>query len=154
MTEKSLLKEDSAGYLANHMARLFATLLTDRLKPLGLAPAQFALLLELWREDGLSQNALVASGDIAQATVANTLLRMERDGLIERRAHPLDARSKVIVLTDKARDLQPQAIGIAQAVNAEALAGLSEAESAQLLDLMRRVIAAQRVARGDVEDAL
>lgn len=154
MTEKSLLKEDSAGYLANHMARLFATLLTERLKPLGLAPAQFALLLELWREDGLSQNALVASGDIAQATVANTLLRMERDGLIERRAHPLDARSKVIVLTDKARDLQPQAIGIAKAVNAEALAGLSEAERAQLLDLMRRVIAAQRMARGDVESTI
>ncbi len=38
----------SAGFLANHMARLFAVALQRRIKPLGLAPAQFMTLLELW----------------------------------------------------------------------------------------------------------
>ncbi|MDO5090389.1 MAG: MarR family transcriptional regulator [Cardiobacteriaceae bacterium] len=150
--EKTLLKEDSAGYLANHMARLFAVLLTERLKPLGLAPAPFAILLELWRQDGQSQNALVASGDIAQATVANTLIRMERDGLVTRAPHPQDARSKCIMLTDKARALEESATRIAREVNHEALAGLDAAERAQLLALMRKVIATQRSLRG-LEDA-
>lgn len=146
--EKTLLKEESAGYLANHMARLFAALLSERLKPLGLAPAPFAILLELWRQDGLTQNELIASGDIAQATVANTLIRMERDGLVRRESHPLDARSKCIVLTDKARALEAQATAIAHTVNADALAGLDAAEKTQLLALMRKVIAAQRELRG------
>lgn len=145
--EKSLLKENSAGYLANHMARLFAVLLTERLKPLGLAPAPFAILLELWRQDGQSQNELVASGDIAQATVANTLIRMERDGLIKREVHPADARSKCIVLTDKARALEDAATRIAREVNHEALAGLEAGERMQLLVLMRKVIATQRSLR-------
>ncbi|MEO0363426.1 MAG: MarR family transcriptional regulator, partial [Pseudomonadota bacterium] len=34
-------KSKSAGYVANHMARLFAIGLQRRIKPLGLAPAQF-----------------------------------------------------------------------------------------------------------------
>ena len=38
-----------------------------------------------------------------QATIANTLARMERDGLIERRVHPRDKRAQQIFLTDKAR---------------------------------------------------
>ena len=34
-------RDRSAGYLANHMARLFAARLAEALAPLGLAPAQF-----------------------------------------------------------------------------------------------------------------
>ena len=53
-------KSRSAGYLANHMARLFAQHLHRRIRPLGLAPAQFMTLLELWDDDGLTQKDLVA----------------------------------------------------------------------------------------------
>ena len=75
-------KDESAGYLANHMARLFAIALNERIGPLGLAPAQFMTLLELWNEDGLSQKDLVQRLDVEQATMANTLSRMERDVLV------------------------------------------------------------------------
>ena len=40
-----LPREQSAGYLVNHLGRQFAVLLANRLKPLGLAPAQHAVLL-------------------------------------------------------------------------------------------------------------
>ena len=74
----SLPREQSAGYLVNHLGRQFAVLLANRLKPLGLAPAQHAVLLALWQEDGLSQRELVNILEIRQATAANTLDRMER----------------------------------------------------------------------------
>lgn len=137
-------RKSSAGYLANHMARLFAAGLARRVGPLGLAPAQFMTLLELWEEDGLTQRDLVARLDVEQATMANTLNRMERDGLIARRAHDTDKRARVIVLTDKARALQGPALAAAQAQNAEALAGLSDAERAEFTALMQRVIAAMK----------
>ena len=66
----------SAGYLANHMARLFAQRLHERIRPLGLAPAQFMTLLALWEEDGLTQRDLFERLDVEQATMANTLARM------------------------------------------------------------------------------
>lgn len=134
-------KTQSAGYLANHMARLFATGLQRRIQPLGLAPAQFMVLLELWARDGLTQRDLVQRVDVEQATMANTLRRMERDGLIERHPCKDDKRARIVCLTQRARGLQGPAILAAQAQNNAALARLNVQEQDQLNDLMARVIA-------------
>lgn len=134
-------RTQSAGYLANQMARLFAIGLARRIRPLGLAPAQFMTLLVLWEEDGLTQAALVARLDVEQATMANTLNRMERDGLITRRQHGADRRARQVFLTDRARALRAPALQAAQQQNAQALAGLSQTEQAQFIALCQRVIA-------------
>ncbi|MGX9351567.1 MarR family winged helix-turn-helix transcriptional regulator [Shimia sp. W99] len=131
---------NSAGFLANHMARLFAAGLARRIQPLGLAPAQFMVLLVLWDGDGLTQRDLVERLDVEQATMANTLARMERDGLITRQPSPTDKRARIVRLTDKARALEGDAKAAAQAQNNAALSGLSAAEADQLVDLMRRVV--------------
>lgn len=138
MTE---FKNISAGYMANHMARLFAAGLHKRIHPMGLAPAQFMVLLELWAGDGQTQADLVAALNVEQATMANTLSRMERDGLIERRASDTDKRARNVFLTDRARSLESDAMAAAQAVNRAALADLDEEERRQFLNLMQRVIA-------------
>ncbi|MGO1118986.1 MarR family winged helix-turn-helix transcriptional regulator [Rhodovibrionaceae bacterium A322] len=132
-------KRRSAGYLANHMARLFAMALQQRLKPLGLAPGQFMALLVLWEEEGLTQKDLIARLDVEQATMANTLTRMERDGLIIRRPHPQDGRAQSILLTDKARRLESDAKAHAQAVNQQALSALSEQEISAFLQTLQKV---------------
>ena len=137
-------KLNSAGYLANHMARLFAHGLHRRIKPLGLAPAQFMTLLELWNQDGLTQKELVERLDVEQATMANTITRMERDGLIERRAHPRDKRAQSIFLTVKSKDLQRDAVKAAGGQNQTALGGFSGDERERFLEFMRRVIANMR----------
>lgn len=137
-------KTRSAGYLANHLARLFAQHLAAGIAPLGLAPAQFMALLELWREDGLTQAELCARLDVEQATMAGTLGRMARDGLIERRAHPVDRRAQTVHLTDRARALEAPATEAAQAVNAQALAALPEAERVPFVASLSRIVAEMR----------
>jgi len=124
-------KTTSAGFLANHLARLFAHRLNARIADLGLAPAQFMALLELWETDGL-------------ATMANTLNRMVRDGLVTRAPHPEDRRARLVCLTDKARALEAPAKAAAAAVNKEALAALPPSERARFLGQMRALIAAMR----------
>jgi len=136
----------SAGYLANHMARLFFQDLATAVKPLGLAPAQFMTLLELWKEDGRTQKDLVQCLDVEQATLANTLARMERDGLVMRKPHPKDRRAQSIWLTERARNLQEPATTAARSVNQSALSGLSEEEGKLFLDLMTKVIKQMRSA--------
>ncbi len=137
-------KTTSAGYQANHMARLFAQGLHRRIQPLGLAPAQFMTLLELWEEDGLTQKQLIERLNVEQATMANTLRRMERDGLIVRRPHPDDGRAHQAWLTSTAHALREAATAAAQAQNTFALSDLSEEETVTLLALMRRVIRTMR----------
>jgi DNA-binding MarR family transcriptional regulator len=136
----SFEKTQSAGYLTNHAARLFAHALHERIRPLGLAPAQFMTLLELWAEEGLTQRELVKRLDVEQATMANTLARMERDGLVERHPHPEDGRAQQVWLTDRAKTLQGPATAAAGTVNQAALAALSPAERVVLVKLLARVI--------------
>lgn len=137
-------KMNSAGYLANHMARLFAKGLQARIAPIGIVLGQFPILLELWGRDGITQKQLVAKLDIEQATIANTLNRMERDKLIRRTAHPNDARAQQIWLTDQAKAMRDPAFAAAQQQNAQALSGLTADEQAQFMKYMATVIAAMR----------
>ncbi len=137
----SFSKDDSAGYLANHLARLFARALQARIKPLGLSTGTFPALLVLWEGDGLTQRELIERLDIEQPTMANTLTRMERDGLIQRRQDPTDGRAQRIWLTEQARALEGVATAAAEAVNAQALAGLAAEERVVFLGLIRKVIA-------------
>lgn len=136
-------RDQSAGYLVNHMARLFARGLSARIKPLGLSTGTFPALLELWDHDGLTQKDLVTRLDIEQATMANTLTRMERDGLVIRRKDPSDGRAQRIWLTPRARALRIPATQAAMAENEAALAPLTDQERALFLSLMRRIIDAR-----------
>lgn len=140
-------KTKSAGYLANHMARLFAHGLQARIAPLGLAPAQFMTLLELWVSDGLTQSELIDRLDVEQATMANTLKRMERDGLITRMPHPDDRRARQNWLTRKGKAMQAPATRAARAQNEAALDGLSAEERDAFLKLMRRTIETMKRSR-------
>ncbi|MEY9561435.1 DNA-binding MarR family transcriptional regulator [Sinorhizobium fredii] len=118
---------DSATYLASLLARSFSRALQARAQKLGFAPGQFPILLELWAEDGLTQKQLLDRLDIEQATMANTLARMERDGLVVRRKHPNDRRSQQIFLTERARDMEAAAKEAALAAEQSLLAGFRRA---------------------------
>lgn len=133
-------KEDSAGYLINHMARLFAKELQTRIAPFGIVVGQFPILLELWQKDGVSQKKLLESIDVEQATLANTLNRMERDGLIKRTKSPTDARVQLIWLTEKAAALKESAYEAAYQVNTKALQDLSAQEREMFMNVMRCII--------------
>lgn len=137
-------KDRSAGYLANHMARLFAQRLRERVSRLGLGPAQFPVILELHGTDGRTQKELVERLDIEQATVANTIKRMERDGLVERRANVEDGRSRIIRLTPRGEAVYAPAIEEAKAVNERAFDGFTDAERACFVEMVSRVIDALR----------
>jgi DNA-binding MarR family transcriptional regulator len=134
-------KMNSAGYLVNHMARLFAKGLQDRIAPIGIVIGQFPILLELWARDGITQKQLVAKLDIEQATIANTLNRMERDKMIHRTAHPNDARAQQIWLTGKAKAMRQPALNAALDQNTLALSGLNKDEKIQFMKYMTVVIA-------------
>ena len=130
----------STGHLVSRAQRLFAKEADRRLKPLGLSSGHIPVILALAVEPVLSQRALVQSAAIEQPTMAATLARMERDGLVERRPDRTDARSSLFSLTRRAKSKLPQFFEQLDEGNAVALAGLRGRERRQLLDLLTRVI--------------
>ncbi|WP_353618751.1 MarR family winged helix-turn-helix transcriptional regulator [Tropicibacter sp. R16_0] len=126
------------------MARLFARELQLGIAPLGIVVGQFPILLELWQKDGVSQKQLLENIDVEQATLANTLNRMERDGLIKRTKSQKDARVQLIWLTDKAAVIREKAYEVALDVNARALKDIPQHELEIFMNVMRRVISRLR----------
>ena len=131
---------ESPGHVVNYLARLFAAALYRRIGQHGVNTGQFPVLLMLWEQDGVTQASLAEKLAVEQPTMAGTLKRMERAGLIRRTADPNDRRQAHIHLTRKGRALEDALVSGAKDTNAVALAGLSAAESLQFVKLANRMI--------------
>jgi DNA-binding MarR family transcriptional regulator len=140
MPRPPLNRENSLGYQANHLARLLAHVLRDRIEPLGVVPGQFVQLLALYECDGLTQTELCSRVQIEQPTMARTLARMERDGLIKRVSDPDDRRRSLVMVTPLARELEDELLSAATSVNALATRGLDKREVAAFMATMTKVI--------------
>lgn len=137
-------KTRAAGVLASEVARLYSAELQRQLAPLGLTSAQFLVLSEIGGRDGLTQRDLTERLGVEQATMANTLNRMQRDGLIERRPHPEDGRAQIVMATAPARELVAAAGAIAKQVNDQVLAALPSAERELFLSMLMRMVTGLR----------
>jgi DNA-binding MarR family transcriptional regulator len=139
--------ESSLGYLVNHLARLLAQALRERIEPFGVVPGQFAQLLALYESDGLTQAELCARVQIEQPTMANTLARMERDGLITRTPDPADQRRSLVRLTGRARRLEPDLVTAARDINTLATQGLTDDQISTFHTALRAAVANLETAR-------
>ncbi|WP_431674021.1 MarR family winged helix-turn-helix transcriptional regulator [Rhizobium leguminosarum] len=128
------------GHLISLAARGFARLSESRLKPLGFGVGQLPVLVALQNGKASTQRDLARFARVEQPPMAQMLARMERDGLIERTRDPADGRSSRIVLTKTAQECMSKAIAALFQGNREALAGFTDAEAEQLVDLLKRLI--------------
>lgn len=136
----SIKRDKSVGYVVNHLSRAMTLALNDAIKDLGVSPGQVPVLMCLWEQDGLTQRELYERVSIEQATMSNTLKRMERDGLVRRKPDPNDRRASRILLTAKAKKLQAPVSDAIKAVNKQALGKLKKKDKKCLMDLMGTMI--------------
>ena len=90
----------------SRMHRLYAKALIKRLDPHGVKPGYLDILTKLWEQDNITQKQLHERMELEQATLSNSLKRMERDSIVERKRNPRDRRMTYIVLTPRGRSLQ------------------------------------------------
>lgn len=129
----------SAGYLTNWAARLFFRALERKM---GMGAGPMPVFFALQSGQSLTQKELAISATVEQPTMANTLARMERDGLVVRRPDPKDRRSALVELTTLGRERAQIAFATALEVNGVAMAALTAEEQAQYYALLHKVIAA------------
>ena len=138
----TLDRSRSAGYLTNWAARLFARAIDRRLKTIGISSGQLPVFFALAEGRALSQKALTEAAAIEQPTMAATLSRMERDGLVARRPDPKDGRSTLISLTPAGMAKMSEVRAAVEAVNTGALGGLGAAEREAYLKALATIIGA------------
>ena len=129
----------SIGYLTNLAARLFVRALERRVP--GGAVGPMPVFIALIDGQALPQKTLARLAAVEQPTMANTLARMQRDGLIIGTTDPADRRSTLISLTPLGQEHAEAALKAAGEVNALALGALGTDERETYLRLLKRVIA-------------
>jgi DNA-binding MarR family transcriptional regulator len=87
-------------------------LLAERFAAAGhgeVRPSYGSVLIPLFEEDGLRMGELARRARLSKQTMTELVRRLERDGLVERRADPDDGRASLIFLTPRSRAFEPVA---------------------------------------------
>lgn len=135
-------RERSAGYMTNLAARLFARAMDRKLRGSGVAVGYLPVFFALGNGETLSQKALTELAAVEQPTMAATLSRMERDGLVAREVDPADRRSSLFALTPTAMEKTDFIRAAVVEINGLATAALAPGQMALFLDMLKCIVAA------------
>jgi DNA-binding MarR family transcriptional regulator len=133
--------ESTAAFWINRASRSLVRRFDACLRPHGLALSYFPVLRALADGRSLSQTDLAQRAGVELPSMAETLARMERDGVVQRKPNPDDKRGTLVSVTRRARARFPKAKVALVQCDREAMAGLAEAEEALLCGLLQRVVA-------------
>ena len=139
-TEERVDPTRSVGYLAHLIVRQSRRLLREKLADVGVVPGQLPALTHLYFEDGLTQSELARRARVEQPTMAQTIKRMVRDGLLELRPDPDDGRKVRIHVSARGRAVRPRVLEASREVNAMCLAGLDDGVSDSLLQSLETMV--------------
>lgn len=133
--------EQSLGYklrLAQILAyRSFEEQMTDY----GVAPRYLGLLGLVSENPGQAQNRLADSVGLQKSSLVTILDRLERDGILERRASAQDRRAKTVWLTDSGERVVAELFRHAKAHDARMATGISDDRLADVMAALDAMIA-------------
>lgn len=102
------LEEAPIGYLMGEISRLNHSRMHTLLAEIGLFRGQPPILHILGEDDGVTQKEIAEKLNLAPATITDTLQRMERAGLLERRTDKEDQRVSRVFITEKGRSTRQE----------------------------------------------
>jgi MarR family transcriptional regulator for hemolysin len=141
--------EPTLGFLVHDVARLLRKRLEQRARAagIGLSRAQWQVLANIARCEGINQAGLAAILDIEPITLVRLLDRLEGMGFVERRLDPKDRRQRNLFLTEHAMPELERIRALGAEVREEALAGLDEPSR-------KRLLAELHAIKGNLQTAL
>jgi DNA-binding MarR family transcriptional regulator len=131
--------EHLVGYAASRAAITMRKVFARHMEPLDLKVVDFSILMLVAQNPQVNQKQLGQALDISAPNMAVTLDRMVERGWVERVRSTSDRRAQHIHLTPAGVQLVQRAEKIAATMEAPALAVLSMAERALLIELLHKV---------------
>ena len=130
--------EQSLGFLIHDVARLLRTRFEQKARGsgLGLTRTQWRALAHIERNPAINQAKLADILEVEPISLARLIDRLEKSGVVERRAHPTDRRMHTLHVTRKALPLLDELRVLGAATREEALAGISQDERDALAETL------------------
>jgi DNA-binding MarR family transcriptional regulator len=112
------------------------------LRGYGLTMTQYAALLALSREDGMSAAQLARGCGVTQQTMASVLTGMENKGIVQRRPSPVHAKVAIVTLTKAGKELLGRAYREVIVLERELTSRFTPTEHRLFCDFLERATAA------------
>jgi DNA-binding MarR family transcriptional regulator len=127
------------GYAASRAALELRKVFARHMEPFDLRIAEFTILMLVATNGDVNQKQLGDALDISPPNMAVTLDRMVDRGWVERVRSTHDRRAQHVVLTARGRALTERTRRVSMTMEEPALAMLSAAERALLIELLRKI---------------
>ena len=129
------------GHLIRRLHQISTHVFTQRIRDAGLdfTPVQFSALDALYHNPGVDQARLSEEVAKDRATIGSVVDRLERKGLVARDVSETDRRARRLVLTPEGETLLAALYPVVDALQADILGGLTQAEYRQFVDLAAKV---------------
>lgn len=97
--ESDFLLEDSPGHLLHRAQQRAADMTAQALRAQNLTPRQFAVLMALSQNEGVTQSELVRRTGVDRSTLADMLARLSKRRLVITRRTEQDQRANAVRIT-------------------------------------------------------
>lgn len=136
------MEDGKVSVLIKKSSLIFDKYVNQLLIPYQLTNSQFRILMILYKSSACSirQVDIESALSMTNPTVTGLIQKLEKSKLVERVVNPEDKRSKLLVLTDYAESKREEFIALADAIEDEMTAGLSEEEVDVLTKLLNKVM--------------
>jgi DNA-binding MarR family transcriptional regulator len=128
---------DAPGHLLRRCHQIAVDFYTAEVGEDGPTPPQFALMLTVFQNRGLSQVDLVRLTGIDRSTVAEMVARLLKRGLLQRSRTAADRRTNALAVTETGEAMLRAALPAVLQAQTRALQPVPPARREELVDLLR-----------------
>ncbi len=132
--------ERSPLHLLHRAGQCAAEVFQSELGSGDLTPRQFAVLVTVSQNEGLSQTHLVERTGIDRSTLADIVRRMLKKGLLQRRRTREDARAYAVKLTDEGSRMLKSVEPLSRRVDDRILSSLPAGQRERLLQDLNAIV--------------
>lgn len=130
MNEHIRQVDTSVGYLVGRTSRSIIKRLSKKFVKAGfdITYEQWSILVHLFNHDGLSQQELSLMAVKDKASITRLVNALEKKNVVLRINDQLDKRSRLIYLTNKAKQFKIDLVAVVEEMTVEAHTGIPEEE--------------------------
>jgi len=128
------------GFLVRRMQQIGVSIFLEETKEFDITPLQYGVLAAVRATPGLDQIGVSNKVGLDRTTVVGIVDRLERKGLMVRRADPKDRRVRQLLLTAAGQQRLVSMRAATEQAQKRLLEPLGERESARLVAYMKRII--------------
>jgi DNA-binding MarR family transcriptional regulator len=130
--------DDQVGFLLRRAQQRHLSIFSEHIPD--FTPTQFAAMAKLYETGALSQNELGRQAAMDAATIKGVIDRLRKRDLISTRRDDRDQRRIYLDLTAEGRNQYVAQIARAATVTAHTVSFLNDAEHAQLVSLLKKLV--------------